>query len=317
MRCLRTKYPRGMRRSILIVAVFALAAASCSSPTSEASTTTVDASTTTFDAASTDTPTTVPTTTTTTTIPSDEICKIGDLRFGTDGLVAALGEDVGDATTISTIRWEGSATCERVVVAFASDSGAPASSLGPTGVSVLAYAGIVHVALPDGLDTTAIADLLSDGELARRIFVVRDEEGRLVIDIHAAPDHTIGARASTTSSPSTLIIDIIDLESDGTRAGPTVSPTAIVVTPSPGPTIYPFSVEGYAFPGLDDLRVEVRTTDGLVGNRSLHLEGWTDAWQAYKTVITDGPSGMVDIYVGTLGPEGEQDIGATVTLDLP
>ncbi len=291
-----------MRRSIHTVAALALAAASCSSAASGTSSTTALVA--------------VPTTTTT-TIPSDEICKIGDLRFGTEGLVAALGEDVGDATTISTIRWEDSATCERVVVAFASDSGAPASSLGPTGVSVLAYAGIVRVVLPEGLDTTAVADMLSDGDLAHRIFVVRNDEGRIFIDIHAGAGHTIGARASTTSSPSTLIIDIIDVESDSTPAGATVSPTSIVVTPTPGPTIYPFSVEGYAAPSLEEIRVEVLTSGDLVGNRSLPLAGWTDAWQGYHTIIPDGPSGMADIYVGTVGPEGEQDIGATVTVDLP
>ncbi|MCZ7533413.1 MAG: hypothetical protein M5U23_08420 [Acidimicrobiia bacterium] len=291
-----------MCRSIFIVVVLALAAASCSSATSEESSTVA--------------PVTV-STTTTTTVPSDEICKIGDLRFGTEGLVAALGEDVGDATTISTIQWEDSATCERVVVAFASDSGAPASSLGPTGVSVLAYAGIVRVVLPEGVDTTAVADMLSDGDLAHRIFVVRDDESHLFIDIHAETGHTIGARASTTSSPSTLIIDIIDVESDSTPAGVTVSPSSIVLTPTPGPTIYPFSVEGYAAPSLEEIRVEVRSKGNLVGNRSLSLAGWSDAWQGYDTIITDGPSGMVDIYVGTIGPEGEPDIGATLTVDLP
>ncbi|KAA3635229.1 MAG: hypothetical protein DWP92_11390 [Armatimonadetes bacterium] len=291
-----------MRRSILTVAVLAFAATACSSVISDTSSTTA--------------PVTVPTTTTT-TVPSDEICKIGDLRFGTEGLVAALGEDVGDATTISTIRWEDSATCERVVVSFASDSGAPASSLGPTGVSVLAYAGIVRVVLPESLDTTAVADMLADGDLAHRIFVVRGDEGRIFIDIHSEPGHTIGARASTTSAPSTLIIDIIDVESDSTAAGAIVSPTSIVLTPTPGPTIYPFSVEGYAAPSLEEIRVEVLTEGNLVGNRSLALGGWTDAWQAYDTIVTDGPSGMVDIYVGTVGPEGEPDIGATVTIDLP
>jgi len=291
-----------MLRSIPAAVMAALLVSACSSSTLDSSTLA---------------PTTVPATTTSTAPPSDEICKIGDLRFGAEGLVAALGEDVGDATTISTIRWEGSATCERITVRFAADSGAPASSLGPTGVSVIAYAGIVRVALPEEVTMTAIADMITDGDLAQRIFVVRDDQQRLSIEIHTDSDHTLAARASTTSSPFTLIIDMIDLESDTVRAGPTTSPTAIVVTPSPGPTIYPFSVEGYAAPGLTELHVEIRSDGSLVGHRSIKLEGWSDTWQAYKTVVSDGPSGMVDIYVGTYGPEGEQDVGATVTVDLP
>jgi hypothetical protein len=254
---------------------------------------------------------------TTTTLPSDEICRIGDLRFGDEGLVAALGEDVGDAHTISQIRWEDSATCERITVAFASESGAPASSLGPTGVTVIPFAGIVRVNLPPELDTTAIADLLSDGEFAQRVFVIRDTDGALSIDIHAMPDRSVAARAFTTGSPSTLVIDLIDAEAQVDPAGVRISPVAAVVSPSPGDSAYPLSIEGYAAPGLGTLRLQVSTGRDVWTDRTLALAAWPDAWQSFATVVSEGRSGMATIFVGTVGPEGQPDEGVEVVVDMP
>ena len=103
--------------------------------------------------------------TTTTRAPSSEICIAGDLPFGDDGLIAALGEDTGDAASLADIRWEPSATCERVTVNFGAASGAPATTLGPTGVSVVPYAGVIRIGLPPEVKVSAIADSLLEGDL--------------------------------------------------------------------------------------------------------------------------------------------------------
>jgi hypothetical protein len=254
---------------------------------------------------------------TTSTVPSDEICRIGDLRFGTEGLIAALGEDVGDAGTISQIRWEDSATCERITVAFASDSGAPASSVGPTGVTVMPASAVVRVSLPPEVEATAIADLLSDGEYANRVFVVRDDAGDLTIDIHAMPDQSIAARAFITNSPSTLVIDLIDAEPPNSPAGVLLSPVSAVVAPSPGSTEFPFLIQGYAAPGLGTVRLLI-TTDGVAWtDRTIALNAWVDAWQAFTTEVVEGPSGTATIFVGTVGPEGLPDAGVDVVVELP
>ena len=288
------------RRTSHFIAV-ALLATACSSTTSDSSSTTEPSST----------------TSTSTTLPSDEICKIGDLRFGEEGLVAALGEDVGDANTISSIRWEASASCERLTVAFASSSGAPASSLGPTGVSVLAFAGVIRIQLPPELDFTAIADMLAEGELVHRVFVVRSMDGNLSIDIHAVEQQAIAARAFTTGSPSTLVIDIAAADTPSTRSEGATSPVAIVMTPSPGPALYPVSIEGYAAPGAKRLEIDFIGADDFTANRTIQLIGFNDAWQGFTSVITDGPQGETTLFVGTHGPEGDQDEGVIVVLDLP
>ena len=255
--------------------------------------------------------------TTTSTVPSDETCKTGDLKFGEEGLVAALGEDVGDATTLSSIRWEGSATCERITVAFASRSGAPAKTLGPTGVSVLGYASVVRVALPPELSATAVADMLADGDLVERAFVVRGADGAMLIDIHGRHGLAIAARAFATTSPSTLVIDVTASESDTNIVGAGTSRTAIVMTPPAGPTIYPFTIEAYAAPGEPSTRVQLMSDGEVVTDISHALPGWTDAWQAFGLAVPDGPSGTVEIFVGSGDVTIDPEVGAIVVIEVP
>jgi hypothetical protein len=275
----------------------------------------VACSETTVDSSSTTAPSS--TTSSTTTIPSDDICRIGDLLFGDDGLVAALGVDVGDAAVLSNIRWESAATCERLTVAFATESGAPASSLGPTGVSVLAASGIVRIALPRELTRTAVADLLPDGTLSERVFVVRDDDGALSIDIHTSVGQSVAARAFVTTSPSTLVIDLIDAGAPTPPIGAQISPVAVATTPIPGGAEYPFVIRGYAAPGLSGLTLQLTTDGQLWTDRTVSLKGWTDAWQRYTTEVTEGPSGTASIFVGSLGPEGQPDEGVAIVVDLP
>ncbi|MGI9529624.1 MAG: hypothetical protein ACR2NG_07930, partial [Acidimicrobiia bacterium] len=73
---------------------------------------------------------TVAASTTTTTPTITDACVSGDLAFGEEGLVAAIGEAESDATMLSQIRWEQGTACERLVISFATDSGAPATTLG-------------------------------------------------------------------------------------------------------------------------------------------------------------------------------------------
>jgi hypothetical protein len=294
----RIRYPARMRW--LILASIALIVSACSPDAPPPSVTTTSL-----------------TVTTTTTLPSDEICKIGDLQFGEDGLVAALGEDVGDATTLSNIRWETSSTCERVTLSFASRSGAPAKTLGPTGVTVLSYASVIRIALPQELSDTAVADMLADGNLVDRVFVVRDDDGAMWVDIHGSHGLAIAARAFLTTSPSTLVIDIIASDPDAHPVGAALSKTAVVMTPPAGPTIYPFTVEGYAAPSEASTSVQLVEGDDVVSDISRSLPGWTDAWQAFVVGIADGPSGTIEIFVGSGDIAIDPDIGAIVVVEVP
>lgn len=286
------------------MAVFGVLAAACTpSPSADDPTTT--------------TTTSGDTTTTSTVIePSADACVSGDLPFESDGLVAAVGEPNGDAARVTQIRWEGGAACERIVVGFSTDTGAPAARLGVTGVTVLAFAGIVRVDLPDAVSATAIADTLVEGSVVDRAYVIRDDAGAMAIDIHATPGVAIAARAVATGSPATLVIDVIPIDGPP-PVGATSSQEAVVVTPPPGPNLYPFTVEAYAPPGIRSIRVILSGGETPTTNVAIALDGLTDAWQAVATRIVDGPSGSAVLYVGNVDAEDRPLDGASVSLDLP
>lgn len=256
------------------------------------------------------------TSTTTDLVPGD-FCLAGDQTFVESGLAAAIGNDVGDAAQIEQIRLDQAPTCERITIEFTNDSGAPATSIGPTGVTVLDFAGLVRVAVPPEITTTAIADTLFEGALVHGATVVRADDGSLTIDIRGADGTPILARAFATTSPASLVIDVATSQELPEPAGVTVSTPAVVVSPVPGPSLYPLTVEGYAAPGLHSFRIQLGTEDSTDVDLSIALSGDNDAWQAFRTSIVDGPSGSSTLFVGIVDGNDQPLDGASVRLDLP
>lgn len=254
--------------------------------------------------------------TTTTRTPSNEICLSGDLPFRDDGLIAALGEGKGDATSVSQIRWDPSGTCERLTVTFGTGSGAPATTLGPSAVSVISYAGVVRAELPAEVDISAVADTLVEGSLVHSVFVVRDQDGIIFIDIHGVDGIPIRARAFTTTSPAALVIDITRADTAATPVGVTTTGTAVVITPTPGRAQYPAIVNGYVEPGLLAVRVQLIESDNVVVDRSVSVNGYTDTWQSFTSIIEEGPSGSVVLFVGTLDSNKNPLSGAFVSITM-
>lgn len=259
---------------------------------------------------------TVDVSTPTTSTPTiTDACVSGDLAFGEEGLVAAIGDPESDATTLSQIRWERGTSCERLVISFATDSGAPATTLGLTGISVIAFAGVIRVDLPEEITTTAVADTVTDG-LVSHTYVVRDGTD-LGVDIHGAPDTPIAARAFLTSSPASLVIDVITVGDLPDPVGASISDTAVVITPPPGPTLYPLAVEGYAIPGAVSVHILISNNGVDVVNLAIALDGASDAWQAVSTRIDDGPAGQSVLFMGEVDGNDAPLFGVEVPLDLP
>jgi len=254
-------------------------------------------------------------TTTTTRAPSNEICLAGDLPFAQDGLVAALGEDTGDASSLAEIRWVPSATCERLTVSFGAGLGAPATRLGPTGVSVIPYAGIVRIVLPPEIAVSGVADTLLEGSLVRAAYVFRDEHA-ITIDIHAVDGVPISARAFTTTSPASLVVDVTRASTEAAPVGVTTTDTAVVINPTPGLGQYPIVVEGYVVPGLPSLRVQLLDDGEPLADRSVAIAGSTDAWQFFTSTIDDGPIGTLVVFVGTVDDNDLPDTVAMVSVTM-
>jgi hypothetical protein len=253
--------------------------------------------------------------TTTTRAPSNEICIAGDLPFGTDGLISALGGETGDATSLSAVQWDTSATCERLTISFGSESGAPATTLGPTAVSVIPFAGIVRIMLPAELARSAVADALFEGSLIQAAYVFRDDS-LIAIDIHAVDGVPIAARAFTTTSPASLVVDVTRAATDAVPVGVTGTPTVVVINPTPGPDEYPIVVEGYIAPGMSSLHVQLLTSGEAVIDRSMALGANTDTWQYFTSTIDEGPSGTAVLFVGTVDGNGQPDTGARVSITM-
>lgn len=263
-----------------------------------------------------ETTTTVAPETTTTRPPSSEICLSGDLPFSGDGLIAALGGDEGDVSSISQIRWDKSTNCERITIVFGTESGAPATTLGPSAVSVIPYAGIVRIKLPAEVERSAVADTLLEGRLVRSVFVVRDEDQLVFIDIHAAEELPILARAFTTTSPATLVIDVIRADTSAVPVGVTTTDSAVVVSPTPGMAEYPIDVDGYVEPGLSSVQIQVVASDTVAIDRSLSIPGYKDTWQSFSSTIEEGPSGTTVLFVGTLDDDGRPLNGTFVSITI-
>ncbi len=283
---------------LMVIVGFGLLVSACSPGSQDASvtTTTTEASTTTL-------------------LSSDEPCITGDLPFGDEGLIAALGEDTGDASMLTEIRWDRSTTCERLTLGFGAGSGAPAATLGPTGVSVIPYAGTVRILLPPEIDTTAIADNLLEGDLLHAVYVFVNS-GQLAIDIHAVDGVPVTARAFTTTSPASLVVDVARANTEAAPVGVTATPTVVAISPTPGTASYPIRVEGYAAPGSPSVHIQLLVDGVSLAEETLILAREPGAWQWFSSTIDDGPVGPIVVFVGSVDTDGLADEGALISVAM-
>jgi len=292
------------RLAVLTMAALALTA--CTPAESEPAPTTtapVETSTTTTIAAS---------TTTVAAVAAVPDCLAGNLPFAEQGIVAALDSPQHDAAIVGGIRWHAEEGCERVIIEFLAEGGSPATRLGPLGVTLAADTGIVRIALPEEVETTAIGDSLIAGNLVERIYVVEGIEDGLVVDIHLAARGAV--RAFTTNSPSRLVVDVRPTSEDPVASPASASGSVVVSSPLPGPSLYPLQVAGYAAPGVEAVRITLSSDGRTTLERSVSTVSDNHVWSFFGITISDGPSDLVLVQV--TGDTATDD-GVTVELDLP
>jgi hypothetical protein len=282
--------------SFFAVLVFLVAA--CTSAESGATTTTI-----------------APSTTTTTEASDTPACLSGELPFVEEGTVAALDSQGRDARAIAGIRWDPLEGCERVEVEFLSATGAPATRIGPVGISMLADAGIVRVTLSDAIVDSAVADSTLNGTIVNKWFVVEGSEDGLTIDLHL--NERAAARAFTTTSPARLVIDLRGTGDDRPLATPLSGDGIVVLSPQAGVGLYPLQVAGYAAPEVDAVRLRLTDLADIAVDRAVSTLSSTHVWREFSAALTDGPSGSVLLQVGTVNDVGEPVFVIEVPLDLP
>lgn len=286
-----------MRVALLFVALAVLAAA-CTSTDAQ------------------DTTTTLAPPSTTSTVASDApACLAGELPFVESGTVAALDSQGRDAKAVGGIRWYPLEGCERLEIEFLSATGAPATRIGPVGVSMLADQGIVRVNLSDDIVDSAVADTTLNGVLIDHWYVVEDGDDGLVVDLHL--NERAAARAFTTTSPARLVIDLQATGDDRPLASSISSDGIVVLSPQGGVSLYPLQVGGYAAPEIDAIRLRLTDPTGVAIDRSVSTLSTTHVWHAFGVALNDGPSGSVDLLVGTVDSAGEPVFDIQIPLDLP
>jgi len=261
------------------------------------------------------TTTVAPSTTTTTEAGDTPACLSGELPFVEEGTVAALDSPGRDARAIAGIRWDPLEGCERVEIEFLSTTGAPATRIGPVGVSMLADAGIVRVTLSNDVVDSAVADSTLNGTLIDKWFVVEDSEDGLTVDLHL--NERAAARAFTTTSPARLVIDLRGTGDDRPREAPLTADGVVLLSPQAGVGLYPLQVAGYAAPEVDAVRLRLTDSAEVNVDRAVSTLSSTHVWRAFSAALSDGPSGSVLLLVGTVNDVGEPVFTIEVPLDLP
>lgn len=261
------------------------------------------------------TTTTAPPTTTTTEADDTPACLAGELPFVEEGTVAALDSPGRDARAIAGVRWNPLEGCERVEIEFLSATGAPATRIGPVGISMLQDAGIVRVALSEDIVESAVADSTLNGTLVDKWFVVEDSEDGLNVDIHL--NARTAARAFMTTSPARLVIDLRGTGDDRPLAAPVFGGGIVLLSPQAGVGLYPLQVAGYAAPDVDAVRLRLTDLADITIDRAVSTLSPTHVWRAFSAALNDGPAGSVLLLVGTANEVGEPIFGIEVPLDLP
>ncbi len=253
---------------------------------------------------------------TTTTIPTDApVCRSGELPFVEEGVVAALDSQGRDARAIGGIRRYAFDGCERIEIEFLSAAGSPASRIGPVGVSMLSDSGIVRVTLSDAIADSAVADTTLNGDLVDAWFVVEGIAEGLTVDVHLA--QRVAARAFTTTSPARLVVDLIPAEEDLPITRPASEGGIVLMSPQAGVGLYPLQIAGYSAPNIGAVRIRLSDSTGVFVDRSISTRSPVHVWHSFDVGLADGPSGTIDLFVGTVGEEDEPVAGVEIPLDLP
>ncbi len=217
--------------------------------------------------------------------------------FVAAGVVGTAGGPGGDARLIAEIRLDSpradpgdEAACERIAVELATADGAPATAAGIVEVELLTRPAVLRMRFSSAIADTAVADVLLEGGLVRRAFVVRDDAG-LTVDAH------LGAAVAAAVAPARGRV-VVDLR----RLGDLPVGTAVagssgaLLEPAGAVASYPLLVAGYGRSDTGEIEVSVSGTDGGVVVEFVAVPAYP--WGRFEVVVVAGPTGTVEVAAG-------------------
>ncbi len=274
-----------MNRSVLGV-VIALLAVACTPTTSGDPATTGSV--------------TAPAATATKPLASPPPC--GDDGYVDRGPVARLGDEQGDAAQILGIGVTPVESCERVTIEFTTRGGAPATRLGPIQIEWLEGLSVARVTFGTGIQSTALADTVLEGDLTERAYVVRGLDGALFIDVVLGAPGAL--RVEVTQSPASLIMEFRGAGAEP-RPRPAIGSNVVVTLPAGDRVGAPLTVAGYARTPEGRVLGRISDNGGLIDERSTTAAAFIETWGAFQMTFDAVPDRPFELVVGAdpLGPD--------------
>jgi hypothetical protein len=229
----------------------------------------------------------------------DAPCSRGSAPFTQDGTIPVAVEPGSDAAVIDAITWETHEACTRLAVTFTTASSSPAVDPPEVRATFAREAGVVQLRLGPTIEESAIAHQVIGTELVDRVYVVRQADGSVSVDVHLSG--AVFVRASTETSPARVVLDLL---SGGAEPGRPARRGAdvVVVEPTGGSVVYPITMSGYLAPGVDDLVASLVGPDGSEAVIDPTFVSTGGLWRAFNVVFPAGPDGTVTVQIGDLAP---------------
>ncbi len=236
-------------------------------------------------------------------------CLEGAGSFVGDGSLGTQTRESADAASVVGLTLTGYEGCERLVVDLAAVSGAPATSVGTTSAEFLRESGIVRVHLDPAVDETGVSDIIFAGSLVDRVFVVRDFDGSMFLDVHLVAPAV--ARYTEITNPARLAVD---LAPGGSAVGAPLASDYVVVLPVRESN--PVTIDGYGRTFEANVILRIRQNGDIISEGFTTATDYLETWGRFTFDIPDGVAGDVEIFVGEDSARDGTEQGVYLNLSL-
>lgn len=236
-----------------------------------------------------------------------------DTGFVEAGRVMRVDQPTSDTGTLGLISWAADDGCERLTVEFETTEGAPATTPPTVVVDFLESRQILR-AWTD-LDSTVVTDQLLETSLVDRLFVVRDLDGGMFLDLHLKGP--VRARAVVSNSPARLTLEI-EPGAQPFVSTAFVTGNVVVITPGAGTEAVAgaaLDVTGYARTFEASVLVMATVGDRVVSETTTTAGDSRGTWGEFRTSIRV-PPGELSLFVGEESLTDGSGSGATINLTV-
>ena len=245
---------------------------------------------------------------TTTSVPG---CP-GDGEFIEAGPVASSPQNTADSERIGLISWSTTQTCEVFTIEMVTAEGAPATTPPSVTAELLRDVGILRVDLD--VTGTAITDQLVQSGLVDRLYVVRQFDGSLFVDLILNAPAT--ARVSTAGSPGVVTIELQPGGGDYSAA-PLAGGLFVVTSPAEGEVQLPIPILGYGRPFEANVVIQLSQGGSIVTETFTNSADYIDTWGEFAHEVETPARGSADLFIGEFSANDGSPSGVVIPITIP